>query len=345
MLLSLVMAAVLALSAGCSLLPKEAEEEVLPPITPPKLSAKPEYPVQTATLETKIRGSGKLMSTKEETLYFPLEETRRLKDIYVKTGDAVKAGQLIAELDVTTLESDLRQKKLQQRSEELRLIETMRQNDGSKSAEELEQAKIQFELKKEELAKLAETIAKAKLVAPFDGTVVSVSAKKGDNIQSYADIAVIADLSQLTIAADLTVDDLKKVAVGMETVVDINMAGQHKGRVKQLPLASKTSGQTPGQGQTPQKDSVDLYLLVELDAMPAGLNRGTPLSVTIITQRKENAVVIPAAALRNYSGRNYVQVIDDQGNKREVDVEIGQQTSTEVEIIKGLQPGQKVVGR
>jgi macrolide-specific efflux system membrane fusion protein len=38
-------------------------------------------------------------------------------------------------------------------------------------------------------------------------------------------------------------------------------------------------------------------------------------------------------------------MIDDQGARGEVDVEVGLQTATEVEIIKGLQPGQKVVGK
>ncbi|GAA3404099.1 efflux RND transporter periplasmic adaptor subunit [Paenibacillus hodogayensis] len=345
--LSIALTASLVAATGCSLLPKEAEEETLPAITPPKMSEKPEYEVKTTTLETKLRGSGRLMSTKEETLYFTNEDSRRIKDIYVKTGDAVTAGQLIAELDVSTLESDLRQKRLQQRSEELKMIETLRKNDGSQSAEELEQAKIQFELKKEELTKLEQTIAKAKLVAPYSGTIVSIAVKKGDNAKAYDDIAVIADLTQLTVAADLSTDDLKKVALGMEVLVDINSAGQHKGKVKQLPLPKKDNnnngGNMPGQPKT--QDTIENYLLVELDSFPQGLNRGTPLSVTVIAQRKENAVVIPAAALRTYSGRNYVQVIDEKKNKREVDVEIGQQSSTEVEIVKGLQPGQKVVGR
>lgn len=345
--LVLLLASSLAAASGCSLLPKEAEEEQLPAITPPKLSAKPEYEVKTTTLETKLRGVGRLMSTKEETLYFTQEETRRLKDIYVKAGDMVTAGQLIAELDVSTLESDLRQKRLQQRSEELRMIEILRKNDGSASAEEIEQAKIQFELKREELVKLEESIAKAKLTAPFSGTIVSVPVKKGDSIQSYAEIAVLADLTALTVAAELTADDLKKTAIGMEVIVDINAAGQHKGKVSQLPVPKEQNnqGQNPGQGQRPQQDSIENYLLVELDEFPQGLSRGTPLSISIIAQRKENVVVIPNAALRTYSGRSYVQVAEPDGSKREVDVEIGQQTSTEVEIVKGLTPGQKVVGR
>jgi membrane fusion protein, macrolide-specific efflux system len=171
-------------------------------------------------------------------------------------------------------------------------------------------------------------------------------------VTAYDEVAVVSDLNQLTVAAELSADDLKKVAVGMEVTVDINAAGQQKGKVKQLPnpkvtdTGSQRPGGTGGIGQQQrQPDTIDKYLLVELDAFPKGLQRGTPLSISVITQRKANAVTIPAAALRSYSGRNYVQVVDPQGNKKEVDVEIGQQTSTDVEILKGLSAGQKVVGK
>jgi macrolide-specific efflux system membrane fusion protein len=348
-------AASLLLTSGCSLLPKEQEEEKLPTINPPKLSKKPEYEVKTQTLETKVRGSGKLMAVKEEELYFTEEnDNKRIKNIAVKTGDKVEAGQLIAELDVSDLESQLKQKQLQTRKDELTMIETLRKADEL-TPEQVEQAKIDFELKRQDLVKLQDTISKSKLTSPFAGTVVSVYMKKGDAAKAYDTVAVVADLSQLTVAASISADDLKKVAVGMEAVVDINGVGQQKGKVKQLPNPKAAdSGNNGngnggffgpgGQGQQ-QKDTIDNYLLIDLDKFPEGLNRGTPLSVSIVTQRKENAITVPLSALRSYSGRNYVQVVDDKGNKKEVDVEIGQQTSTDVEIVKGLTPGQKVVGR
>ncbi|WP_282941599.1 efflux RND transporter periplasmic adaptor subunit [Paenibacillus sp. RC67] len=352
-LLAVCMASVLTISSGCSLLPKEAEEETLPTITAPKLSKKPEYVVKTETLETKVRGSGKMMGTKEEDLYFTDEDSRRIKAIYVKSGDKVEQGQVIAELDVTEQESQLKQKRLQTRRDELTMIETLRKADEM-SAEDLEKAKIDFELKREDLNKLESTIAKAKLTAPYSGTIVSVYVQKGDTAKAYDAIATIADLTQLAVVASLSNEDLKKVAVGMEAVVDINSAGQHKGKVIQLPNPSSdanngnnNNGNFGGQNGNNQKkpDSIDNYMVVELDPLPQGLNRGTFLSVSVITSRKEKAVTIPLATLRSYSGRNYVQVVDDQGNKKEVDVEIGQQTSTDVEIVKGLTPGQKVVGR
>ncbi|MCR8634905.1 efflux RND transporter periplasmic adaptor subunit [Paenibacillus radicis (ex Xue et al. 2023)] len=351
------MAALLAVSSGCSLLPKEDEEETLPAIAPPKLSKKPEYVVKTETLETKVRGSGRMMATKEEDLYFTDEANRRIKAMNVKNGDKVEQGQIIAELDVTEQESKLKQQRLQTRKDELAMIESMRKADEM-SAEALEQAKIDFELRREELVKLETTIANAKLAAPFAGTVVTIYMKKGDSAQAYDVVATIADLSQLTVVATLNTEDLKKVSVGMEAVVDINGAGQHKGKVTQLPIPKVDNGNgngnnnggyiqgnNGGNGQPKPIDTIDNYLVVQLDALPQGLNRGTPLSVSIITQRKEKAITIPLAALRSYSGRNYVQVVDEQGNKKEVDVEIGQQTATDVEIIKGLTSGQKVVGR
>lgn len=343
----------LLVTSGCSLLPKEEEEEVLPAVNPPKLSKKPEYAVKTDTLITKVNGSGRLLSAKEEELFFT-EDNKRIKEVSVKTGDQVQAGQPIAELDVSEQETQLRQKKLQMRKEELAMIEKLRQA-AEKMPEQLEQDKIDFELKREEMTKLEETIAKAKVTAPFSGTVVGMYVKKGDMAKAYESVAVVADLSQLTVAATLSAEDLKKVAIGMEVDVDINGAGKHKGTIRQLPNPNSQSQSNGGgmgggyngggSGQEKQQDSIENYLLVDLEQMPDKVTRGTPLSVSVIIAKKENAIVIPAAALRSISGRNYVQVVDEKGNKREADVEIGQQTSTDVEIIKGLSPGQKVVGR
>lgn len=130
---------------GCSLLPKEDEEENIPTISPPQLSQRPEYVVRTDRIETRVRGIGKLMSVIEEPVFF-IADNRRIKEIYVSTGDRVAAGQLIAELDVSELDNQLRQRKLQFRSDELQMIMTLRKVDEL-SAEEFEQAKINFELK------------------------------------------------------------------------------------------------------------------------------------------------------------------------------------------------------
>jgi hypothetical protein len=121
--------------------------------------------------------------------------------------------------------------------------------------------------------------------------------------------------------------------------------------VKQLPAPQNDNGNGNGNGGGTGNGSgadptrLDQYLLVDVPNLPKTVERGTPLSFSVILNRKKDAVVIPMAALRSVNGRNYVQVVETDGSKREVDVEVGQQTATDAEILQGLTTGQKVVGR
>jgi len=339
---AVVLSLTLLTAGGCGLLPKEQEEEKLPEITPPTISKKPEYDVTTATLETKVSSVGKVISMQEETLFFTLND-KRLKELYVRNGQDVKAGDPIGELDVDDLRKQLRTKKLDFRRQETKMKETLRTKDEMDPVD-FESAVIAFEESRQELTDLQEEIDKSVLTSPFTGTIVALNVQKGDVIKAYQAICIVADTSQLTAAAKLTKEQLTKVSLGMEVVADINGIGQVKGVVKQLPLPTSTDNNNGQDGQQKPERPED-YLLVKLSKMPEGLQRGTPLSLNIIVNRKENAVVIPLSALRSVGARQYVQVVETDGTKREVDIEVGQQTSTQAEILKGLTPGQKVVGR
>jgi multidrug efflux pump subunit AcrA (membrane-fusion protein) len=344
---AVVLGATLIFTSGCSLLPSEDKEEVLPAITPPQIAKKPEYEVTTTTLESKTTSIGKIISLQEETLYFTLDG-KRLKEINVKAGQKVTAGQVIGSLDVDDLKKQLRNDKLTFQTDEIQMKETLRKRDEMDPVS-FELAKIAFEEKRQKLIDSQAEIDKAVIIAPFTGTVVSLNVMKGDLIKAYDAVCIIADTSQLTAAAKMTEDDLKGISVGMPVVVDINNAGQIKGKVKQLPVIEKEdpnsgNGGNPG-GGTQRPERPEDFLTVDLEQMPKNVTRGTPLSINIITQRKENVIVIPPSTLRSIGSRTYVQVVDSNGSKREVDVEVGQQTSTEIEILKGLTPGQKVVGR
>ncbi len=345
-----VMTAVAVFASGCALLPDETIEEDIPNITAPKISQKPEYNVTTSTLELKVSGIGKVMSMREESLFFPESGSGelRVKELYVSSGDAVAEGDVIAELEVKDLQDQLRRKELEFKQRELDMKQTLR-NRSEMSDEEYEQAVIDFEIERQDIVELREDIEAAKLRAPFSGTIVSVSAEKGQTVQAYEEVALIADLSQLTVAAKMSVEDLKKIAPGLPANVDINANGSFSGIVDRLPVQNDDNNNNGGgryyNPNQNDKETIDDFMLVRVDGLPADIQRGTPLSVSVVTERKEDAVVIPPSTLRTYGGRTYVQVVEEDGTKREVDIEVGLQTSTEVEVVKGLEPGQKVVGK
>lgn len=338
-----LMCGMLLFTSACSLLPDEEEEEVLPTITPPSVSKRPEYEVVRDELKDTTSLTGKLMSDQEDILFFTLDN-KPIRNIYVKNGDSVKKGQVIAELDVDDMKRDLRQKRLQLRAEEVKMKETLRKKDEMDPVE-FEEAQILFEQKQQELADLQTDIDKATLTAPFTGTIVSLTAKKGAMSKKYDPVAIVADTTRLTVAAKPSKDDLKRITPGMEAEVSINSVdGVIKGKVKALPQPSDDNN-GGGQGDPPEQDRLDKYMTIEVEKLPKGVTRGTMLSVTVVKNKIKDAIVIPPAALRTIGSRTYVQVADENGSKREVDVEVGMQTPTKIEIKAGLEPGQKVVGR
>jgi len=339
-----VLSASLVLSSGCSLLPKEEEEEVLPEIAPAQISKKPEYEVTTRTLETTIPLIGKLISLEEETMFFTLDG-KNLKELNVKVGSTVKAGQVIGQLDVDALVKSLRLERLAFRKVENEMKDTLRQRDEMDPVE-FEGKLIAFEEQKQKLVDMEEEIGKATLKAPFAGTIVTLNVQKGDLIKAYAPIAIVADTSKITAAAKISKSELEKLGVGMEVSANITSVGTFKGKIKQLPFKTEEQNNGGGPGGIPgeKPERPEDFLIVDLKDLPKNLNRGMPLSIKVITKRTENAIVIPPSTLRSIGSRTYVQVIEGEV-KREVDVEVGQQTSTDIEILQGLKPGQKVVGR
>jgi multidrug efflux pump subunit AcrA (membrane-fusion protein) len=345
----ILMCGVMLLTSACSLLPDEEQEEALPTITPPAISKKPEYDVMKGDWISDVKATGKVMSEQEETFFFTLDN-KPVKDVKVKNGDNVKSGQVLAVLDVEDMQRDLRAKRRDLRKQEMKMKETLRQKDEMDPLL-FEDEQIAYEEALEKIAEVETDIAKGSVTAPFAGTVVSVSTKKGNMTKKYDPVATIANTSRLVVTVDVAKEDLKKIAPGMEVELSINATGKIiKGKVKALPAPSsdKDNGgnnNNPGGGNVPEQDRIDKYVTVSLnEKLPSTVTRGSMLGATIITKKRSNVVYIPPSALRTLGARTYVQVVDDNG-KREVDVEIGEQDSTRVEIKKGLEPGQKVVGR
>ena len=98
--------------------------------------------------------------------------------IECKTGDKVKKGQVLAVLDVTSVEKEIRGKRLQIRKAEVQMKETLRKKDEMDPVE-FEEATIAFEELRQELADLEEKLGQSTLTAPFGGTVIAVQVEKG----------------------------------------------------------------------------------------------------------------------------------------------------------------------
>ncbi|PDV99775.1 HlyD family efflux transporter periplasmic adaptor subunit [Candidatus Chloroploca asiatica] len=185
------------------------------------------------------------------------------------------------------------------------------------------------------------------LVAPFAATVARVDMRVGEPADASAVIA-LADLSSFHV--DLPVDELDIAEVQLEQRATIELdalPGARLGGVVTAiaPLATRS-----------ETGTTTYEVTVTFDEESPGVRSGMTAVVAIITEEKEDVVLVPRRAVRAEGGQSFVLVpnpalvpqpaIPGQpaalpGDRRPVT--IGLSSSEFVEIVEGITPGERVL--
>ncbi len=200
----------------------------------------------------------------------------------------------------------------------------------------VERAELSVEAAKINLEKLQKLAENADLKSPIDGKVVFVElkVKKGDVVQPYQTLVQVADPNDLEIVLDAKrLSDPNIVKTGMKADLTINQQ-EMEGEVVSSPSS------VPDDVDEENKDAI----IFRVDKLPEDAEMGDTVSISITLEKKENVLVMPLQALRSYMGRNYVYILED-GSKRELNVEVGIKSATDIEIVSGLEEGQQVILR
>lgn len=324
--------AILALTAtaGCGLLPKEVQDPP-PALTPPVQSEKAVYTAHTGDITDEVVLRAVFAPARVEDLSWP--GGGRVSAVYVKAGDTVKAGQVLAAIHTETLATQVAAAQVRYAKAQLSL-EAGRYDaqfrSGTAADLPVRQLELDLELARIDLEGLQAQLAAGQLVAPFTGVVQAVNFKPGDNAGPYATAVTLADPSDLLIQADVDNTTLPRLAVGQAARLEFSeLPAAGAGRVVELPDPHTATG-----GQ--------LRIKVRTDGAPAGAHPGVTGKVHVILQQKTGVLLLANAALRQFNGRNYVLM---QEPRREVDVVLGVAGETETEIVRGLNDGDKVLGR
>lgn len=321
--------------SGCSFLPKEE------PVLAPPLAEPPQLDYRTAEVKRgeiikSVKGTGALIPKNNHDLQYT-KDGYRLKSINVYRGDEVKKGQLLAELDTGNLIHDIEQMKLEVKKAELRLKQIQNYPEPDKYAVEI--AKLDLQGLKNRLSLMNRQLSEARIYSPIDGIVTFVAnINEGDYVTAYQSILQVADPSELQLQYRATnIEDIADVTVGMEAKIEI---GEETvvGEVVQTP---KT---VPSDVAKVDPDFYNRAIFIDIPEVPEEAKVGDMLSFEVITARAEDTLIIPRNTLRSIIGRNYVQLMVDN-TKREVDIQVGIISSTEVEVLQGLEEGDKVIIR
>lgn len=171
-------------------------------------------------------------------------------------------------------------------------------------------------------------IDRASLRAPFEGIVLEITIQPGDSAAAFVPVITLALPEPKEVVAALAFNDTQRLNVGMvgicqevsrpETAVQC--------AVRQIPLSSRDVDQT-----------------TRIAASLEDLALGQLVEATMPLQVRENVLWLPPAAIRTFQNRSFV-IIETTEGQRVSDVELGLKTDDRVEILRGLQDGDMVVG-
>lgn len=306
--------------SGCYFFPKE-EELLDPPTIAPDEVTYSTYTAKRKTIESAVIVTGYVRSRTEKSCYFT-DYTGRVKTIYVKAGDFVNEGDIIAEMNTGELEYLLEIQKLKVQAAKLQYNSTGAQAD-----------KLQLDIETETLNMYQAEYDGSKIYAPISGQVSYVlGINPGTEMDPYKIIARIVDPDDLYVEASYT-GDIKTFAVGDKVTVTVG-GEEYESEISYTPKEARAEA---------NEDSNALYAEFSGNK-PTFAYLGSLADIKKIKSVSENAIVIPKNLVKTDGDRTYVQVYKD-GEKIEKDITTGISNATEIEVISGLDEGDEVIIR
>lgn len=289
-----------------------------------------------------------------------------LEAVHVNIGDLVTKGQLLAEVDPTVYQSTVAADKAKLRDLEAQIkgqqaqlalaglqnkrnqgllkIDAVSKDTAETSAAQvqlysasLDSSRAQFEQAQSTLTGDEANLGYTKIYAPMDGTVTSQTTLQGqtlNNKQSAPTIMQIADLTVMTVKAQVAEADVSKLKPGMPvyfTTLGMPDRKWHS-TVRQILPTPETI------------NDVILYnALIDVENPDQALMTSMTAQVFFVLGEAENVPIVPVAALKpGRDGGNRVLVLKD-GVAKMVPVKIGLRNRVSAEVLSGLTEGDVVV--
>ena len=302
----------------------------------------------------------------------------QIKKLYVKLGQQVKKGDLIADIDSTTQLNTLNTNKAKLDTYRAQLVSAQIALKMKQRAFDRERAlmgqdatsKADFDNAQDNLAAARANVAELKsqirqtqiaintseadlgytrITAPMDGTVVSIPVEEGQTVNSSQNtptIVQLADLSKMLNKMQIAEGDMSKVKAGMHltftTLADNN-------KVRKATLEAVDPGLTKmSQGSydtsTDTTDTAIYYYARALVPNDDGtLHIGMTTQNNIFVKSVKNVLTVSNQAIRHNRGKQVVKVLDDNQQVQEKQIQTGITDGMRTEVKSGLKEGDRVV--
>ncbi len=294
------------------------------------------YIVGRGSIDVTIETIGKVQSTGSSTVRSAV--AGEIETVAVSPGDVVTAGDILVVLVDTTFERAVAAANQQLEDAEFalqlaeRALDEEPDNEGRRLA--VIQAAQRVEAAEVVLFDAAQALANSIITAPRDGTILEVPVREGDLVNRTAPVAILFSREDLEVIATVDELDLANVRIGAEATLRLDAYPDRE--IAGTVLATAPAAREQG-GATVFSTTISLDLPDDLDIRP-GMNT----DVTIITEARDDVLLIPQRAIRTVGNRSFVQVVRD-GKQVEQEVVLGYRSGGQAEVVSGLAEGERII--
>ncbi len=179
-------------------------------------------------------------------------------------------------------------------------------------------------------------LAKATIIAPFDSIVSDISINEGQQLSAmtYANPAIcLIDPGEIEMNGIIDEIDVSTVKLGQEADITLDALPNKEVRGKVTFIS---------QAGTVYVGVVSYKTTITLENPDSELRDGMSATADIITDRRENVLLIPNRAIQGARGNYYVEVaVGEQTEQRRVT--LGLSDGIEIEVLSGLEEGEEVL--
>ncbi len=282
-----------------------------------------------------LQGSVK---TKENIIIYP-ELPGILIDIYVKKGQKVNKGQLLASIDDGGLEQQVSQLEIQAGLAQTTFERQKRlwdQKIGSEMA--YLQAKSNYEAQNKAVKQLKIQLDKTRIKAPFSGVIDDIITDEGSVVSpGQSPIIRIVNLNNMYIEADVPETYVKDITKNKTVEVE-------------FPVLNKTMDANISQaGNFINPANRTFKVEVSVPNKDENIKPNMTAKIRINDYKNNAAILIPQGIIsENASGQQYVFIVTNKTENNEVQTEkaiitTGKMQGDLIEVLSGIEDGAEII--
>lgn len=303
------------------------------------------YIVEPQSLDRTLPLTGTLSPLMESTV--KAKVAGELVQVPVREGESVRQGQMLARIDQTEVmarvagrEADMQAAKAQlvwadkNRSTQNALLEKkfISQNAFDNVQSNYDVAVARLKAAEADLVVARKSLGDSVLTAPFAGIVAQRHVQVGERVALDAKVVTIVDLSRMELEAAVPAAQIGKIRIGQTVNFRVEGFGEQpfEGRIERINPATVAGSR-----------SINVYAVI---ANAGGVLRGGMFAQgSASLERIDNAIVIPASAVREEIGQTYVYALVE-GKVKKKTVKLGPADSAgRMQVFEGVVAGDRIV--